>query len=83
MTKLKSANRRKHSGKVADAMRAAAKRMPPLRHSIPGEPFDIMKSEACAWLLNQPDVRNWVWDRIKDNSAISYDPESGTWSGSV
>jgi len=58
----------------------AAKKMPPLRHSVPGQKFDILKSEAAQWLTRQPDIMQIVFESVK-NREITYDPEMGTWQG--
>ena len=64
------------------------KKMPRLRHKISGEPFDIMKSEVVDWIVQQPEIRQWLFDKVADKTAgkndlmlITYDPISGTWQG--
>lgn len=58
-----------------------ARQMPPLRHSIQDERFDITKSEAVKWLVQQPDILSYVWDHVKQSGAIDYNAESGKWIG--
>ena len=58
-----------------------AKRMPRLRHSVPGEPFDIDKSEVAAWLVSQPEIRQAVFDLAKESGKIIFDSETRTWVG--
>lgn len=58
-----------------------AGKMPPLRHSIPGEPFDIMRSEVAGWLCSQPEIRQLVFALARESGMIAYDRASGTWSG--
>ena len=60
---------------------SVAKQMPPLRHSFPGQPFDVLKSEVVAWLVNQPEIAQLVFDSAKDRGEIVYDPGTGTWRG--
>ena len=60
---------------------SVAKQMPPLRHSFPGQPFDILQSEVVAWLFNQPEIAQVVFNLVKDYGEIVYDPESETWRG--
>lgn len=67
--------------KKTDKRLAAAKYMPFEYHTIPGKPFDICKSEALDWLLEQPEIRRYVWDRIVQSGYIHYDRESRTWVG--
>lgn len=62
-----------------------AKTMPPLFHKVPGEEFDIKKSEAVKWLLSQPEIANYVFHRITSqgtsNPLIVYNPKTGKWQG--
>lgn len=63
------------------------KKMPPLKHKKENEPFDIMKSEVAQWLVQQPEVLQWICDHIKDMKhhdkelLIKYNQETGTWQG--
>ena len=64
------------------------RKMPELRHKIPGEPFDIMKSEVVDWMAQQPEIRQWLFDKVADKTAgkgnsilITYNPERKTWQG--
>lgn len=58
-----------------------AKKMPPLKHSFPGEKFDIRKSEAAQWLASQPEIMLLIFDAVKSSGRIVYDPVAGTWRG--
>ena len=58
-----------------------ARKMPPLFHSLPGEPFDILKSRVLWWLVKQPDVLNFIWNRVKQSGDVVYDPDTGKWVG--
>lgn len=58
-----------------------AKRMPPLFHKLPGEEFDITKSEAARWLCTQPEIMQWVFDQMNHSENIIYDPDTGKWKG--
>lgn len=58
-----------------------ARYMPPLRHTIPGDQFDIRKSEVMKWLMKSPIVWNYVWNNIKQSGAVVYNAETGTWQG--
>jgi len=53
--------------------------MPPLRHSIPGEPFRMENSEVVKWLLRQPEVLQYLFDKAK--VYLVYDAATGTWRG--
>lgn len=61
------------------------KKMPPLRHKKENEPFDPRKSEVIHWLIEQPDILNYLFDAVHGNqfreSPIIYDPETGLWQG--
>lgn len=63
-----------------------AKKMPPLYHTLPGEDFDIHKSEVVKWLISQPEILEYVYHRVKvcggvSGAFIKYDPETGKWKG--
>ncbi|MBP1764156.1 MAG: hypothetical protein H6Q65_1214 [Firmicutes bacterium] len=59
----------------------AARCMLPLRHSIPGQDFDIKNSEAIQWLIESPDILNYVWNNLKNSDFVFYNPETGKWQG--
>ncbi len=56
-------------------------KMPPLPHSVAGQPFDIEKSEVLKWFLAQPGAKNWVFTRMRGTNRIEYDQETGLWRG--
>ena len=58
-----------------------AKKMPPLYHSLPGEEFGICKSEAVKWLIAQPEILGYLFDKLKDGAFITYDKTTGKWQG--
>ena len=70
------------------------KNMPPLRHKLPDEPFDIMKSEVVDWIVAQPEIRQWIFDKVASTNKrgfvsagnmrclIAYNRATGTWQGS-
>lgn len=55
--------------------------MPPLHHTLPGQAFDMDKSEVVKWIMAQPDFKNWLFNRAACTRRIVYDPATGTWSG--
>ena len=55
--------------------------MPRLVHSHKSKPFDINASEVVRWLIDQPEVLNWMFQRLKDTRLIAYEKDSGTWAG--
>lgn len=57
-----------------------AKKMPPLRHRLPGRPFSVAGSEVVQWLISQPIIQQYVFDRAAE-SVLVYDEETGTWRG--
>ena len=63
----------------------AAKKMPPLYHTLPSEEFDINKSEVVQWLIQQPETKQFIYDRIMNRSKalkpIEYDRDTGKWHG--
>lgn len=58
-----------------------ARKLPPSYHTLPGEKFDIKKSEVINWLIDQPDILNFLWDNIKQSGNVEYDSETGIWAG--
>jgi hypothetical protein len=58
-----------------------AKQMPELKHKAGEGSFDITKSEVLKWLIQQPDILNYLMDQVKDKGLIKYNPERGTWYG--
>lgn len=69
------------AGKKRAKILEVAKLMPPLRHSIPGEDFDIQKSEALKWIMQSPVAWNYIWNNIKQSGVIIYNSDTGTWQG--
>jgi hypothetical protein len=76
----KSMKRKYNPEKATAAVRAATK-MPPLRHQLPDEPFDIEKSEVAKWLSEQPEILKSMFAYYHDKGAIVFDQESKTWQG--
>lgn len=59
----------------------AARYMPPLHHTIPGEKFDVKKSRVILWLLKNPDILNYLWDHVQQSGNVKYNKNTGTWQG--
>ncbi|TLQ04734.1 hypothetical protein FEZ48_13315 [Marinilactibacillus psychrotolerans] len=57
------------------------KNMPPMYHTLPGEEFDLHKSEVIEWALNQPDLLNWFYSRLVSSRNIEYNREMKYWVG--
>lgn len=61
------------------------RKMPPLYHKLPNEEFDIEKSEVVQWLIQQPETKQFIYDRIMNRSKalkpIEYDSHTGKWKG--
>lgn len=58
----------------------AARKMPPLYHSIPGQPFDIRKSQVVQWLISQPDILSYIFTKAGiGTKSIHYNPTTGKW----
>lgn len=55
--------------------------MPPLFHKQPGKDFSLDDSEVLAWIMSQPEVMEYIFDRYNSKGAIEYDRETGTWMG--
>ncbi|MCK9327621.1 MAG: hypothetical protein M0P69_19155 [Bacteroidales bacterium] len=62
-----------------------ARQMPELKHRVGEGDFDITKSEVCNWLMQQPEILDYLFDRVRGNgrreALIKYDPETKTWKG--
>ena len=54
--------------------------MPPLRHQ-PGEVFTWAGSEVADWLMAQPRIRQYVFDKCNRRGLIVFDPATRTWRG--
>lgn len=55
--------------------------MPPLRHTLPGQPFDIDRSEVVAWIMAQSGFKQWVASKVLGSRRVAYDAATGKWSG--
>ncbi|HLR16197.1 MAG TPA: hypothetical protein VK144_10240 [Bacillota bacterium] len=55
--------------------------MPPLYHKIPGQEYDVRKSEAVKWLIKNPSILEYIWDKFKNSNDVFYDPSTGKWQG--
>lgn len=60
---------------------SVARNLPPSYHKIPGQEFDVRKSEVIRWLIQRPSVLEFLWDQIKQSGDVSYNPETGKWQG--
>lgn len=58
-----------------------ARNMPPSYHTIPGQKFDIKKSECVRWLLKRQSILNYLWDQIIQSGHIIYNSQTGKWQG--
>jgi len=43
--------------------------------------FDIMQSEAVAWLIQQPEIVNYLFTKARSTGAIEFDQATRTWGG--
>lgn len=59
----------------------AAKKMPPLYHKLPGKEFDPAHSECFAWIARQPQMLQYLFDKLAHNGYIEYDSATGLWKG--
>jgi hypothetical protein len=67
---------------MEQAVRAAA-RMPDLPHHRPGERFNIQCSAVCDWLVDQAEVKQWVFNIFRKHGAIQFDAATGRWRGAA
>jgi hypothetical protein len=64
--------------KATKALKRAAE-MPRLCHSLPNKDFDIMNSEVVCWLVEQPEIRQAMFDWYRSKGAIVF--RDGRWQG--
>lgn len=57
-----------------------AENMPPLYHTIPGQRFDVKNSQVVNWLIAQPEILQYLFDKIS-HEYLQYDPDTGKWRG--
>lgn len=55
--------------------------LPPSYHKLPGEEYDVRKSEVVNWLIQQPTILEFLWDQFKQSGSVTYDPVTGRWKG--
>ena len=72
--------------KKHDKRLEVALRMPSLRHKAERDgTFDIRESEAARWLCAQPEIMQWVFDKVRTSTSglgfIVYDETTGRWRG--
>ncbi len=58
-----------------------ARKMPPLYHTLPEKEFSIENSEMAQWMMQQPEILQYIANRIKDGHHIVYNRETGKWQG--
>jgi hypothetical protein len=58
-----------HYPKVTPMYRVTSQ-MPPLRHFLPDQPFDISKSEVVRWLCQQPEVQQTIFNTAKRHNMM-------------
>ena len=62
-------------------------KMPPLQHKSVDGKYDVMKSEVIDWMVKQPDVRQWLYDKVVDKTGgknpefICYNADKKMWQG--
>ena len=58
-----------------------AKKMPPLKHGMGDDEFDIMNSDVAAWLMNQPEIRQKIFNMAVNKKLIVFSPKTRKWQG--
>lgn len=71
---------KKKSTQMDRRLKVAAN-MPPLYHTLPGEPFHYKKSEVLKWLSERPALIDYLFDRAASTKQIEYDDFTGKWQG--
>jgi hypothetical protein len=47
------------------------------------QPFDPTKSEVIQWLVNQPAILQYVFNKASSSGAIRFDPLTKSWVGTA
>lgn len=58
-----------------------AKKMPPMCHKFPDQPYDVRKSHVVKWMLKHDETLEYIWNAIKQSGAVVYDSKTHTWRG--
>lgn len=58
-----------------------ARKMPALYNTLPGEQYDIKKSEVISWLVKQPEIQRKIFEMAKAQRVIEYDKDLKKWKG--
>lgn len=59
---------------------SVAMHMPPLYHTLPGCPFAPEKSQVVEWLIAQPEIRQYLFDKVQKDFIV-YNPVTKKWQG--
>ena len=65
----------------SDKRLRTARKMPPLHHTLPGKDFDSERSQVLEWIVEQPELVNYLFDHIRYAGHIQFDPKRRTWVG--
>lgn len=79
-------NRARKYNKTEVRFLNAARKMPPLFNVIPGEEFDIDKSEVANWLIQLPEAKEVILSlacrvRKEELLAVQKNSDTGKWQG--
>ncbi len=74
-------NSKRSSFKTSEAFRVACKMPPGKSHSLPGEDFRISSSEVVEWLTDQPEILQYLFNKVNLSCAIVFDKQTSTWKG--
>lgn len=55
--------------------------MPLLYHRKPKLKFSIDNSEVVKWMISQPDIQQYVFDKASALGYITFDAETNKWRG--
>ena len=56
-------------------------KMPPSYHKLPGKEYDPKNAETIKWMIQQPELLEYLWDHVKQSKFVEYDKETGLWIG--
>ena len=72
---------RKNSKEKFNRMALVSKTMPPLYHKLPGQEFDLAKSEVLQWISSNTEIVHYFFDYCNRHKFIRYDSTTGKWQG--
>ena len=58
-----------------------ASKMPEFSHSVEGQPYDVNNSQVVRWLIEQPEVKEYLMEKARAYGAVEFDTKTMKWRG--